>query len=240
MVSVVSNNHCYPHGVKWTISTAFPSRTPPAPNRFNFLELASVEEHGRPAVEIALERSVRNAFNGGSRHIRRVRESSEELRVNGDSSPVFSGRSSATAARAGPGKAIKAERTDNADAGLRHAGEFLDASVVDGESELAAQCGTSLQEQERALEQCRARRCSAPLSAPGSRDEGTPPADAGPRCARTSSERVAEDGDPGLAALYGTSLREQERALALCTGRQSDIPGAVSGSTKISGKGLKP
>ncbi|CAM9321386.1 unnamed protein product [Laminaria digitata] len=45
-----------------------------------------VEEHGRAAVEIALERSVRNAFNGGSRHTQRVHGSPQEPKAKGNSS----------------------------------------------------------------------------------------------------------------------------------------------------------
>ena len=186
-------------------------------------------------MEIAYECSVRNSLNGGSRHIRRAHESPEELRANGDSSTGSSGSSAAAAAGAGPRKAIKAIRNASADVSLRHGGAFLDASVVDGDFELAVQGGTSLQEQERALEQCRARRCSPPLSVPGMRGEGVPPADVG---TRQSLKRSVEAS--GLAALYGTSLREQEKAWTLCRGRRSDIPGAASRSTKKSGKGLKP
>lgn len=189
-------------------------------------------------MEIALERSVRNAFNGGSRYIRLVHNSPDELMFNGNSSTGSSGSSAAAAAAgAGPGKAIRVKRNASADVGLRHGGAFLDACVVDGDFELAVQCGTSLQEQERALEQCRARRCSTPLSVPAMRGEGIPPAHAG---TRQSSKRNAEASDPGLAALYGTSLREQEKAWALCRGRLGDIPRAASRPTKDFGKGQKP
>ena len=195
-------------------------------------------------MEIALERSVRNTFNGGSRHIRRVHESPGELKANGGmgqrcSSAVSNESSVAAAVGAGPGNAAIDERTANADAGLLHAGAFSDACVVDGDSGLAAQCGTSLQEQERALEQCKARHCGVPRSAPGMQGEGIPYVDAGPHRARISLERVVEDGDSGLAALYGTNLREQEKALALCRGRCSGALDAVSGSTKKTGKGRK-
>lgn len=190
-------------------------------------------------MEIALERSVRNTFNGGSRHIWRVHESPEELRANGDSSAVSSGSSAAAAAGARPRNTVSDERTANADVDLLHAGAFSDASVVDGDSGLAAQCGTSLQEQERALEQCRARHRSVSRSVPGMQGEGIPCTDAGPHRARTSPKRVVEDGDSGLAALYGTNLREQEKALALCRGRRRGALDAVSGSTKKTGKGRK-
>ena len=187
---------------------------PPPPNAKpaeTFLELGSVEEHGRPAIEIAIERSVRNAFNGGSRCTQRVRTSSEELKAERDS------LARATAAGAGQDRTIEVESTPSADGGARGAGASSDTGALDGDSVLAAQFRTSLKEQERALEQCQARYCANLSSTPGTREAGgVPAADAGPCGPSKSSETNTEVGDSGLAALYGTSLREQEEVLALC------------------------
>eukprot|EP00904_Undaria_pinnatifida_P000152 jgi/Undpi1/10137/HiC_scaffold_28.g12591.m1 len=172
-----------------------------------------VEEHGRPAVEIAIERSVRSAFNGGSRDTQWFSKSSEELQAEQDSL-TFS-IASATAAGAGQVKTTKVENTPSATVGARGSGAFSNDRSLDGASELAVQWRTSLKEQERVLEQCQARYCSAPSSASGTRGAVGIPATDGVCAPLTASETNTEMGDSGLAALYGTSLKEQEQILAL-------------------------
>eukprot|EP00904_Undaria_pinnatifida_P000149 jgi/Undpi1/10134/HiC_scaffold_28.g12588.m1 len=172
-----------------------------------------VEEHGRPAVEIAIERSVRSAFNGSSRDTQWFPKSSEELQAGRDSLALSI--ASETAAGAGQNGTTEVEETTNATVGARGAEAISDARALDGASELAAQWRTSLKEQERALQQCQARYCSAPSLTPGMRRAvGIPATDVA--CdPLTSLKAKTESEDSGLAALYGTSLQEQEQLLAL-------------------------
>ena len=189
-----------------TISVTFLSPPPDA-------KPDSVEEHGRPAVEIAIERSVRSAFNGSSRDTQWFPKSSEELQAGRDSLALSI--ASETAAGAGQNGTTEVEDTTNATVGARGAEAISDARALDGASELAAQWRTSLKEQERALQQCQARYCSAPSLTPGMRRAvGIPATDVA--CdPLTSLKAKTESEDLGLAALYGTSLQEQEQLLAL-------------------------